>query len=133
MKGVVSLVVALTGAMCGELVAESRHVETAETSRDVDWKATFQQTGGNVQLCQSGHRGRIEIRGTSLAAFTASSHPARPVFKISLAADSSADVEIGIFYGLEKKAHVKVVPGSGPRSIQFVTLTNVCYYNVVPD
>src|SRR5258708_6633108 len=49
-------------------------------------------------------------------------------------ADGSAGVDTRLwYYGPDKTARVKVPPGSGPRLVQFVTLSQVCAYNVVPD
>jgi hypothetical protein len=43
--------------------------DAAEARRVVSWNATIQQTGGNVQRCLSGHRGRVQTRRPSLAVY----------------------------------------------------------------
>jgi hypothetical protein len=119
MKGAAWLVLALTGAMCGSAVAEGPRIEMADASSVAGWKTTIQQTGGNVQYCGSGNRGRVETSGNKLSVFSVFSKPDYPHFTITLAADGSADGETPGQYGQDRsgKFRVKVAPGSGPRLI----------------
>jgi hypothetical protein len=141
MKKLASVAVVLSTAVCTAAPAETWRAETkrgwgspdvAEASEALTWKATIQQTGGNTTLCLSGHRGRIETLGPELAVYAAPNKA--PIIKVRLAADGSAGVDTRLwYYGPDKAARVKVPPGSGPRLVQFVTLSQVCAYNVVPD
>jgi hypothetical protein len=107
-------------------------LDAVEARQVVSWNATIQQTGGNVQRCLSGHRDRVQTRGPGLAVYAAPS-PNTPIIMLRLAPDGSADLDTATYYGSDKTARVKVAPGSGPRLVQFVTLSWVCAYNVVPD
>jgi hypothetical protein len=107
-------------------------LDAVEARQVVSWNATIQQTGGNATRCLSGHRGRVQTRGPSLAVFAAPS-PNTPIIMMRVGPDGSADVDTAAYYGQDKTARVKVAPGSGPRLVRFVTLSWVCAYNVVPD
>jgi len=95
------------------------------------WKATTQQTSGNVQLCRSGNRGSVTTIGDSLFVFEQSW--VGPIFGVKTQKDGSADVDTMTAYGQSGRARVKVSSGSGPRLVQFVTYSQACGYKVVPD
>jgi hypothetical protein len=95
------------------------------------WKATMQQTSGNVQTCKSGARGSVTMIGDALFFFEVSW--IGPIFGVKVKPDGSADVDTMTAYGRSARARVKVAPGTGPRELSFVTYSNVCGYKVIPD
>jgi hypothetical protein len=95
------------------------------------WKATTQQTSGNVQQCQSGNRGSVTTIGDSLFVFEQSW--IGPIFGVKTQKDGSADVDTMTAYGKSGRARVKVSAGSGPRLVQYVTYNQACGYKVIPD
>lgn len=97
------------------------------------WRASIVQVSGNAESCNPGNRGSVTVIGNSLFAFD--STWISPIFGVKVGPDGSADIDTMTSYGrsTQARARVKVVPGSGPREVQYVTYSNACGYKIIPD
>lgn len=97
------------------------------------WKTSIVQVSGNTESCKPGNRGSITVIGDSLFAFDGTW--IAPIFGVKVGPNGSADIDTMTSYGrsAQARARVTVVPGTGPREVQYVTYTNACGYKIIPD
>ncbi|MCA0305103.1 MAG: hypothetical protein LCH95_22070 [Proteobacteria bacterium] len=97
------------------------------------WKTTIQQVAGNVQSCGSGNRGHVIEAGPNIYLFDAGYRTTEPYMAARLKPDGSFDGDVRTAFGTYSVARLKVPAGTGPRVLEYVFLTTVCRYRVLPD
>jgi hypothetical protein len=56
-----------------------------------------------------------------------------PLWKVGLKEDGSAAEVVAYDGSAARKVKVIVAPGVGPRGVEFITQTSVCYYRLVHE
>ncbi len=102
-------------------------VEAGDETRE--WRVTVQQVTAN-NYCAGGIRGTVleSRRMLNLWAWL----PV-PTIGPPLREDGGANIETRATWGRSSLVRINIPPGHGPRPFDFLTLTDVCRYRVIPD
>lgn len=117
--GIVSSMAAL--AMAGKVAADG----------SAEWRVSIHQTGGSAQGCVQNGKGTLKVSDGALTFFRQG--VSYPLWKVGLREDGSAAEVVSYDGRAARKVKVMVTPGVGPRSVEFITQTSICYYRLVPE
>lgn len=105
--------------------------EPAFAQASLEWMASMHQISGGTKGCAGGGRSKVVVKDGSLTVFRRSSD--LTYLTIALRPDGSAEGTVATTLTANSQAMVRVAAGTGPRTIELVTYTNVCGYRYIPD